>query len=56
MYKINDFEDKMIPSMKPEALRKLVRDTFKWNAETEFAMEHLEIVEERNQKQKVVTS
>ena len=55
MYKVNNFEDKMIPSMKPDVLRKLIETTFKWTKETELADEHLQHLEELQRNKKVVT-
>ncbi len=55
MYKVNNYEDKMIPSMKPDVLRKLIAKTFKWTKETELADEHLQHLEELQRNKKVIT-
>ena len=55
MYRINEFEDQMIPSMKPEALRKQIKDTYGWTKESEFAWQHLQLLEDQDQNRKVVT-
>ena len=55
MYKVNNYEDKMIPSMKPAVLKKLINTTFKWNKETDYALEHLQHLEVIKRNKNVVT-
>ena len=56
MYKVNNYEDKMIPSMKPAVLKKLIATTFKGTKETEYAQEHIDHLEELKWNKTVITT
>ena len=54
MYKVNNYTDKMIPSMKPEVLRKVWKDTYGWTKEADLAMRHLDNLQELQTNKKVI--
>ena len=54
MYKVNNFEDQMIPSMDPEVLKKKIKEATQWTKEIEFADRHLDHLEELSRNKKCI--